>query len=139
MPLLAWLRGCPTMRVIHGIWASGPLQVWAEDSGLPAQAPPRAGRPSRAPRPHPFAAPPDLLAEVLAEALTDATSGAGTGDLPRKAVDDEITLSLPSAGDGPLASPELARPPAEGSDDLRPARRPARGGGRGSAVFFGRG
>src|SRR6202035_4122790 len=84
------------MLVIHGIWAYGALQVWAEDSALPAQAPPRAGRPSRAPRPHPFAAPPDVLADVLAEALTDATSGAGTGDLPRKAVDDEITLSLPS-------------------------------------------
>jgi len=85
------------MLVIHGIWAYGALQVWAEDSGLPAQAPPRAGRPSRAPRPHPFAAPPDVLAEVLADALTDAPSGAGTGDLPRKAVDDEITLRLPSA------------------------------------------
>ena len=44
------------MLVIHGIWAYGALQVWAEDSALPAQAPPRRGRPSRAPRPHPFAA-----------------------------------------------------------------------------------
>src|ERR1700749_509764 len=124
------------MLVIHGIWAYGALQVWAEDSALPAQAPPRAGRPSRAPRPHPFAAPPDALADVLAEALTDATAGAGTGDLPRKAVDDEITLSLPSAGDGPLASPELARPPAEGTDDVRPSRGPALAGWRVPVLVF---
>src|ERR1700730_10514188 len=107
------------MLVVHAIWAYGALQVWAEDSALPAQAPPRAGRPSRAPRPHPFAAQPDALADALAEDLaaapladapaaaappdtlaiaalarTPATAlaGAGTGDLPRKAVDDEVTL-----------------------------------------------
>jgi SNF2 family DNA or RNA helicase len=93
--------------VIHGIWAYGALQVWAEDSMLPAQAPPRAGRPVRAPRPHPFAAAPDVLADSLADAL----AGIGAGDLPRKAVDDEITLRLPSTPDGPLASPELLIPP----------------------------
>ncbi len=92
------------MLIIHGIWAYGALQVWAEDSVLPAQAPPRAGRPSRAPRPHPFAAPPGELADSLADA--------GVGDLARKAVDDEFTLRLPSRADGPLASPELVRPSA---------------------------
>ena len=92
------------MLVVHGIWAYGALQVWAEDSGLPAQAPPRAGRPSRAPRPHPFAARPGELADALA--------AAGAGDLPRKAADDKVTLRLPSTADGPLASPELLRPPA---------------------------
>ncbi|MCW2936619.1 MAG: ATP-dependent helicase, partial [Actinomycetia bacterium] len=70
------------MLVIHGIWAYGALHVWAEDSLLPVQAPRRPGRPSRAPRPHPFAAPPGELADALAEA--------GTGDLARKAVDDEL-------------------------------------------------
>lgn len=93
------------MLVIHGIWAYGALHVWAEDSALPAQAPPRAGRPSRAPRPHPFAASPDTVTDALAEAA------AAAGDLARKAVDDELTLRLPSVADGPLASPELARPP----------------------------
>ena len=92
------------MLVIHAIWAYGALQVWAEDSARPAQAPPRAGRPSRAPRPHPFAVAPGELAERLA--------GAGVGDLAAKAVDDELTLRLPSVADGPLASPELVRPPA---------------------------
>jgi len=94
------------MLAIHGIWAYGALQVWAEDSGLPAQTPPRRGRPSRAPRQHPFATAADQLADALADA--------GAGDLARKAVDDELTLWLPSAPDGPLAAPELIRPLAAG-------------------------
>jgi hypothetical protein len=97
------------MLVVHGIWAYGAAQVWAEDSRLPPQAPPRRGRPSRAPRPHPFAAPPD----VLADALADALAGTSAGDLPHKTVDDEVTLRLPSTTDGPLASPELLIRPAE--------------------------
>ncbi len=103
------------MLVIHGIWAYGALQVWAEDSARPAQAPPRVGRPSRAPRPHPFAVGPGELAERLA--------GAGVGDLAAKAVDDELTLRLPSVADGPLASPELVRPPAEEPEATTAARR----------------
>src|ERR1700744_5818457 len=91
------------MLVVHGTWAYGAPMIWAEDSGLPPQAPPRRGRPSRAPRPHPFAAQPDALADALADGL----SGPGARDLPRKAVDDEITLHLPSTADGPLGSPEL--------------------------------
>src|SRR5438270_747919 len=55
------------MLVIHGIWAYGAPHVWAEDPALPALAPPRAGRPSRAPRSHPFAVPPGRLADALAE------------------------------------------------------------------------
>ena len=92
------------MQVIHGLWAYGALQVWAEDSALPAQAPPRSGRPSRAPRPHPFAASPDAIADALTEAAATA------GQLAGKAVDDELTLRLPSVADGPLVSPELVRP-----------------------------
>jgi len=105
------------MLVIHGIWAYGGLQVWAEDSARPALAPPRAGRPSRAPRPHPFAVAPGELADALAEA--------GTGDLAAKAVDDELTLRLPSVTDGPLASPELVRPSAEVAPETSAARRVA--------------
>src|ERR1700722_4511737 len=104
------------MLVIHGIWAYGALQVWAEDSARPAQAPPRAGRPSRAPRPHPFAVAPGELADALA--------GAGAGDLAGKAVDDELTLRLPSVTDAPLASPELVRPAAEDGGGTPAATRP---------------
>src|SRR6202034_1822780 len=103
------------MLVIHGIWAYGGLQVWAEDSARPALAPPRAGRPSRAPRPHPFAVAPGELADALA--------AAGAGDLAAKAVDDELTMRLPSAADGPQASPELVRPSAEAATET-PAARP---------------
>jgi hypothetical protein len=96
-------REC-SMLVIHGIWAYGALHVWAEDSALPAQAPPRAGRPSRAPRPHPFA----VAADALCDALSDTCPE--VAELSRKAVDDELTLRLPTVVDGPQASPELARP-----------------------------
>jgi superfamily II DNA or RNA helicase len=98
------------MLVIHGIWAYGVLQVWAEDSVLPASAPPRRGRPSRAPRPHPFACQAAVLADALAELPGHLP------DLARKAVDDELTLRLPTVGDVPLPSPELARPRTNGPD-----------------------
>jgi SNF2 family DNA or RNA helicase len=86
------------MLVVHGIWAYGAAYLWAEDSALPATAPPPA---SPAPRPHPFASEPASLAEGL-------TSAEG---LASKAVDAELTLWLPSHADGPLTSPELIRPP----------------------------
>ncbi|HTP16420.1 MAG TPA: SNF2-related protein [Streptosporangiaceae bacterium] len=95
------------MLVMHGVWAYGALQMWAEDSAGPAGAGPRPGRPSRAPRPHPFAAAQPVLADALAQ-WPDTC-----GDLARKAVDDELTLCLPSTPDGPLASPSLTREPAE--------------------------
>jgi SNF2 family DNA or RNA helicase len=123
------------LLVIHGVWAYGALHAWAEDSALPAQAPPRPGRPSRAPRPHPFAVPPAELATALATAL----AGAGAGDLPREAVDDELTLRLPSVADGPLASPEIVRPPAPSAADTPGtpiARRPALAPWRVPALVF---
>ncbi|HEY1325259.1 MAG TPA: SNF2 helicase-associated domain-containing protein, partial [Streptosporangiaceae bacterium] len=95
------------MLVIHGLWAHGACYLWAEDSALPAAAPARPGRPSRAPRPHPFA----LQASGLARALTRLPEPAV--GLAGQAVDDELTLRLPSGTDGPLASPELIRPPGQ--------------------------
>ena len=107
------------MLVVHAIWAYGALQVWAEDSALPARAAAVTGRPSRAPRPHPFAAPSRVIADALADALSGGppADGAvrGAADLVRKAVDEELTLRLPSTPLGPLASPELLRPPAADS------------------------
>jgi SNF2 family DNA or RNA helicase len=120
------------MLVVHGIWAYGALQVWAEDSGLPRLASPRRGRPSRAPRPHPFAALPDVLADALADALAGVDAGAG--DLARKAFDDEITLRLPATADGPLGSPEL--PPAEAAEGTPSAGRPSLAGWRVPVLVF---
>src|SRR5215831_13659117 len=116
------------MLVIHGIWAYGVLSLWAEDSGGPARAQARPGRPSRAPRPHPFAADPDTLAEATAEL-------AGLeADLARKAIEDELTVRLPSVADGPLASPTLVREP--GAGPARPAARPALAAWRVPALSF---
>src|ERR1700733_4862736 len=116
------------MLVIHGIWAYGALQVWAEDSARPARAQSRVGRPSRAPRPHPFAVAPGELADALA--------GAGGGDLAAKAVAADLTLRLPSAADGPLASPELVRPRAEDPAGTPAAGRIALAGWRVPVLVF---
>jgi SNF2 family DNA or RNA helicase len=116
------------MLVIHGIWAYGALSLWAEDPGRPATASPRAGRPSRAPRAHPFAGPADLVADALAELAGRAE------DLARKAAEDELTLWLPGTADGPLASPALVREPGTGPG--RPAARAVLGAWRVPALTF---
>ena len=96
------------MLVIHGIWARGALCLWAEDARLPARTPePLAGRRSRAPRPHPFAADPETIAGAL------ASLGAAAGEAARQAPADELTVWLPSAPDGPQAAPDLIRPAAD--------------------------
>src|SRR5712692_6808457 len=93
------------MLAIHGIWAYGALCLWAEDADGPATAQRRPGRPSRAPRPHPFAAAADVIADAVAE-LAEPVA-----EMALKAVDDELTLWLPARADGPLPSPELFRSP----------------------------
>ncbi len=107
------------MLVVHGIWAYGALQLWAEDSRLPARAPVRVGRPSRAPRPHPFAVPAAELADALA-GLPEPLP-----DLAMKAVDDELTLRLPTVGDEPHPSPQVGREPPAGKTALAAWRVPA--------------
>ncbi len=92
------------MLVLHGIWVYGALWLWAEDSGRPADSAPRPGRPSRAPRLHPFGCDVSLLTDALAELAYPVT------DLARKAVEDELTLFLPSTPAGPVGSPALIRP-----------------------------
>ena len=120
------------MRVIHGVWAHGSrraLCLWAEDPDLPPLA---AAGPSgvHLPRPHPFACQAAELADMLAGSPPGSASTAA-GDAARKAVHDELTLQLPSAGGGPLASPELVRPEAPG-DTGSPAGTAGASGGFGS-------
>jgi SNF2 family DNA or RNA helicase len=107
------------MFVVHGVWAHDALWLWAEDPSLPARAPARGGRPSRAPRAHPFAAGAAQLAGALARLPGRA------GDLAAKAAGDELTLRLPAAGDGPHPSPELGREPPAGKSVLMAWRVPA--------------
>jgi superfamily II DNA or RNA helicase len=107
------------MRVIHGIWAHGALCLWAEDPDLPP-VPDVAPSDVHLPQPHPFACQAAELADMLA-------GRPGSQDAVRKAVHDELTLQLPTAGGGPLASPELVRPEAAGTPgdpgNPAPARR----------------
>src|SRR6476469_4075975 len=100
------------MRVIHGVWAHGALCLWAEDPALPPRS---AAAPAgvHLPRPHPFASQAAELADLLASSSgSPGSASTAAGDAVRKAVHDELTLRLPSAGGGPLASPELVRPEA---------------------------
>jgi hypothetical protein len=91
---------------LHGIWAKGALCLWAEDPVLHQAAGFVRGGSPRTLRPHPFAWPASELAGLLGGLVWP---GAGAA---RKAVDDELTLLLPSAGRAPLASPQLGQPPA---------------------------
>jgi SNF2 family DNA or RNA helicase len=100
---LPWSRGVLGMLVIHGIWARDALCLWAEDSARPVTSAAPPGRPSRAPRPHPFAADPETIAAAL------APLGHAPGAAARQAAADELTLWLPSAPDSPQAAPELVR------------------------------
>ncbi len=96
------------MLVVHGIWARGSMRLWAEDT-MPARTyAPQVPQASRGPRRHPFAVPAAELADALA-GLPEPLP-----DLARKAVDDDLTLLLPTTGDEPLASPETGRQPPGG-------------------------
>jgi len=99
---------------IHGIWARGALCLWAEDPRRYRAAGFARGGAPRAARPHPFACPAAELADVLAGLCWPGP------DAVRKAVDDELTLQLPSAGRAPLASPELNQLSPASASPVRP-------------------
>jgi len=76
--------------VIHALWREG-LLLWGEDSTRPRSAP-RPGRAARGAADHPFAAPAEVLAEVLPAGRAETTE-----------------LMLPTRGGVPVDSPELVR------------------------------
>jgi superfamily II DNA or RNA helicase len=123
----------PANTVIHGIWAQGTLCLWAEAPALPRVCGPDSGG-ARLTRSHPFACQPPELADLLMSLTVGPAA-----DAVRKAVSDELTLQLPSAGDGPLASPELARAGPEPAGPVRrgPASRVSLAGWRVPVLAFG--
>ena len=112
------------MRVIHGVWAHGALCLWAEDPDLPPV-------PGRA-RPPAFTCRSRIRSPARPPSWpTCSRSGPGRQEAVRKAVHDELILQLPTAGGGPLASPELVRPEAAGTPGAPVARfRPGAAGSR---------
>ena len=103
------------MFVVHASWLGaatsglGGLAVWGEDSSAPRTSTRRRGRAPRV-QPHPYAAShADLVALVPS-----------VGD---RAAPETATLTLPTRGGGPVASPELVRDEiSEVKGDLRAGR-----------------
>jgi hypothetical protein len=85
--LPGWMNG--------GITEPGQLGIWGEDSSAPAVLPRKPGRKPRV-QAHPFAAAHEDLFAVLASPALKATAST-------------VTLTLPTRGAGPIASPELVR------------------------------
>src|SRR5215211_8159201 len=98
--------------VIHACWLSpatsrlGGLAIWGEDSSAPTTPARRRGRAPRV-QPHPYAASHDDLVGLLPP-------------VAGKAATETATLTLPTRGGGPVASPELIRDDvSEVGGDLR--------------------
>lgn len=108
------------MFAVHGLWRTGGrLALWAEDArALEGARGPVPGGPD-AVRPHPYACPAGLLAELL--------SGVGPGLewLAGQALERWATLSLPSLGGSPAPSPELLGGRGASGVSLRAWRVPA--------------
>ena len=92
------------MTVLHAAWlsASDRLTLWAEDGNRPGAAPrrpTRQGRPTRRPKPHPFA----LDADDLRLAVTEIGGMEAADLLGEEHV--QLTLELPRSGGVPIAAP----------------------------------
>ncbi|HIE31741.1 MAG TPA: hypothetical protein EYP67_05085, partial [Methanosarcinales archaeon] len=88
------------MQVLHAIWNTDMLYLWAESSALPLTVPTRRGRPpgKPKPRPHPFSLPGDVLGDLIVDTFRVTPARIVTG-----------TFLLPSTLKGPLPSPWLIR------------------------------
>ncbi|GAB3213841.1 DEAD/DEAH box helicase [Marinactinospora endophytica] len=103
------------MLVVHALWDTKGMALWAEDSAAPTRTVPQA-----AVRPHPYAASAKVLRAALRTlagddgALAARIADAPIGDLP---------LLLPEADSRPLPSPALGAP-SDPATVRRPALRP---------------
>jgi SNF2 family DNA or RNA helicase len=101
------------MKVLHGLWDGG-LVLWAESS---QRQPPRKARSSHAPVAHPFAAPVDDLTQIVQTLAHDDVTAAATSRV--------IQVLLPSAGNAPLPSPDMASSSSTSTASLRTWQAPA--------------
>jgi len=101
-------RATGDMIALHAIWTGRALHLWGEESASPRSGVRR--RPAKHPQPraHPFAAGIDRLRE--------ATVGLGVSTSLTGAVEDRLTLVLPSLEAGPMPSPQLIRDDDTGSE-----------------------
>ncbi len=88
------------MQVLHAIWNTERLHLWAESSALPLTAPPRRGRPPKKAKPkaHPFSLHGSMIRDLIVDIFRETPSTTVTR-----------TFLLPSTKKGPLPSPWLIR------------------------------
>ncbi|RSM79486.1 ATP-dependent helicase [Kibdelosporangium aridum] len=87
------------MLVVHAAWSStGGVCVWAEDATVPVSA----VRPGKKPKKHPFGASVEALRKIF-----------DTGS------EFSFTTLLPSSSTGPVAAPELVRPAADNTKQVK--------------------
>ena len=99
------------MIVLHALWDTTDLHLWAESSALATSVSRGRGRRTRRPRPHPFS----LGNDALREALSDLCGESVTPDRSRALT----TVLLPSTRTAPLSSPQLIlEDGAEDRDDI---------------------
>ncbi len=89
------------MIALHGLWTSGSMNIWGEDSDLIAASARKRRNQSPASQiqSHPFALSHKRVRDVL-DLLFQSSRG-------QQAVEGNMVLRLPSDPSGPLASPEL--------------------------------
>ncbi len=90
------------MQVLHSLWDTETLYIWAESSALPLSSAGKSGnhKKQHPPQPHPFALPGIELKDLLMHSFP------WIGECVRV---EALSLRLPASISGPLASPWLLR------------------------------